>query len=51
MIIRIEHGTLFSLRVQGAAVTKKVPDKNQIADEPKNYEYDHRIRRGEGSPE
>jgi hypothetical protein len=35
MIIRTEHGTLFSLRVQGSAVTTKVPDKNQVADEPK----------------
>ena len=32
---RIGNGTLFSLRVQGAAVTKKVPDKNQTADESK----------------
>jgi hypothetical protein len=31
----MEHGTLFSLRVQGSAVTTKVPDKNQVADEPK----------------
>jgi len=29
MIIRIEHGTLFSLRVQGSAVTTKTPKKNQ----------------------
>jgi hypothetical protein len=35
MIIRIEHGTLFSLRVQGSAVTTKVPDKNQTKVEPK----------------
>ena len=35
MIIRTEHGTLFSLRVQGAAVTTKMPDKNQIAVESK----------------
>ena len=35
MIIRTEHGTLFSLRVQGAAVTTKVPDKNQTKVEPK----------------
>ncbi len=35
MIIRTEHGTLFSLRVQGAAVTKKVSDKNQTKVEPK----------------
>ena len=32
---RVEDWTLFSLRVQGAAVTKKVPDKNQIAVESK----------------
>jgi hypothetical protein len=30
---RIRNGTLFSLRAQGAAVTAKMPDKNQIADE------------------
>jgi hydrogenase maturation factor len=35
MIIRTEHGTLFSLRVQGSAVTTKVPDKNQTKVEPK----------------
>jgi len=35
MIIRVEHGTLFSLRVQGSAVTTKVPDKNQTKVEPK----------------
>ena len=35
MIIRTEHGTLFSLLVQGAAVTKKVPDNNQSKVEPK----------------
>jgi len=35
MIIRTEHGTLFSLQVQGSAVTTKVPDKNQVADKPK----------------
>jgi hypothetical protein len=29
MIIRTEHGTLFSLRVQGAAVTTKTPENNQ----------------------
>lgn len=32
---RIGNGTLFSLRVQGAAVTTKTPEKNQIVDEPK----------------
>jgi len=32
---RIRSGTLFSLRVQGAAVTTKTPDKNQMADESK----------------
>jgi len=32
---RIGNGTLFSLRVQGAAVTTKTSDKNQIADEIK----------------
>ena len=32
---RIGNGTLFSLRVQGAAVTTKTSDKNQIADESK----------------
>jgi hypothetical protein len=31
----IGNGTLFSLRVQGAAVTTKVPDKNQTKVEPK----------------
>jgi hypothetical protein len=30
-INRIGNGTLFSLRVQGAAVTTKTSDKNQIA--------------------
>jgi IS30 family transposase len=35
MIIGTEHGTLFSLRVQGSAVTTKVPDKNQMANESK----------------
>ena len=35
MIISTEHGTLFSLRVQGSAVTTKVPDKNQTKVEPK----------------
>jgi len=35
MIIRTEHGTLFSLQVQGSAVTTKVPDKNQMANESK----------------
>jgi hydrogenase maturation factor len=35
MIIRIEHGTLFSLQAQGAAVTKKTSDKNQMANESK----------------
>ena len=35
MIIRTEHGTLFSLQVQGAAITTKVPDKNQTKVEPK----------------
>jgi hypothetical protein len=29
MIIRIEHGTLFSLHSQGTAVTTKTPKKNQ----------------------
>jgi hypothetical protein len=29
MIIRTEHGTLFSLHSQGSAVTTKTPDKNQ----------------------
>jgi hypothetical protein len=32
---RVEDWTLFSLRVQGAAVTKKAPDKNQLANESK----------------
>jgi hypothetical protein len=32
---RIGNGTLFSLRVQGAAVTTKTSDKNQMADELK----------------
>ena len=32
-INRIGNGTLFSLRVQGAAVTTKTSDINQIADE------------------
>jgi hydrogenase maturation factor len=32
---RIGNGTLFSLRVQGAAVTTKTSDKNQMADESK----------------
>ena len=32
---RIGNGTLFSLRVQGAAVTTKMSDKNQMADESK----------------
>jgi hypothetical protein len=32
---RVEDWTLFSLRVQGAAVTTKTPEKNQITDEPK----------------
>ena len=35
MIISIEYGTLFSLRVQGADVTTKVPDKVQTKAEPK----------------
>jgi IS30 family transposase len=35
MIIGTEHGTLFSLRVQGSALTTKVPDKNQTKVEPK----------------
>jgi hydrogenase maturation factor len=35
MIIRTEHGTLFSLRVQGADVTTKTSDKNQMANESK----------------
>jgi hypothetical protein len=35
MIIRTEHGTLFSLPVQGAAVTTKTSDKNQMANESK----------------
>jgi hydrogenase maturation factor len=35
MMIRTEHGTLFSLRLQGAAVTTKTSDKNQMADESK----------------
>jgi hypothetical protein len=30
---RIGNGTLFSLRAQGAAVTTKTSDKNQIADD------------------
>jgi hypothetical protein len=44
---RIEGWTLFSLRVQGTAVTTKTPKENQTTVESKNYEYDHRIRRGE----
>ena len=32
---RIGNGTLFSLRVQGSAVTTKTSDKNQMADESK----------------
>jgi hypothetical protein len=28
---RVEDWTLFSLRVQGSAVTTKMPDKNQVA--------------------
>jgi len=32
---RVEDWMLFSLRVQGAAVTAKMPDKNQTADESK----------------
>ena len=32
---RIGNGTLFSLRVQGAAVTTKTSDKNQMVDESK----------------
>ena len=35
MIIRTEHGTLFSLRVQGSAVTTKTSAKNQMANESK----------------
>ena len=35
MIIRTEHGTLFSLRAQGSDVTTKTSDKNQMANESK----------------
>jgi hypothetical protein len=35
MIVSIEYGTLFSLRVQGSDVTTKVPDKDQTKAEPK----------------
>lgn len=35
MIMRTEHGTLFSLRVQGSAVTTKTSAKNQMANESK----------------
>jgi hypothetical protein len=35
MIIRTEHGTLFSLPAQGADVTTKTTDKNQMANESK----------------
>jgi hypothetical protein len=41
---RVEGWTLFSLRVQGAAITTKTPKENQTTVELKNYEYDHRIR-------
>ena len=35
MVIGIEHGTLFSLQVQGSAVTTKTSAQNQMANEPK----------------
>jgi hypothetical protein len=35
MIIRTEHGTLFSLQSQGADVTTKTSAKNQMANESK----------------
>jgi hydrogenase maturation factor len=35
MIMRTEHGTLFSLRVQGSAVTTKTSAQNQMANESK----------------